>query len=140
MGPGRQRLRGKGRRGDGCYQAIRLGWAGSGCWAGAADARGWAGLGRREGEERAGHGKERPYGPKVRERKNDSFLFLFLQFSKSIFKFKFQFSLKSLINTKHSQNDMHQHVCIKKFLTLFLNFNNTKFIISLSLMHTPLRK
>ena len=58
--------------------------------------------------------------------------FLFLQFSKSIFKFKFQFFLKSLIISKHSQNDMQQHVCIKKFLTLFLNFNSTKFIISLS--------
>ena len=90
--------------------------------------RSWAGA-----EEWASRPKELGHGPKIKKGgKNGFFSFLFLLFSKSLFKFKFQFFLKSLTNSKHSQNDMQQHVCIKKFLTLFLNFNSTKFIISLS--------
>ena len=123
-GPGGQRL-GVERRRGGCLAR---------CWAGAADAHGWAGGWRGAGPRGKERGPAGRFQERGRKRGKILFPFLFLlQFSKSLFKFKFQFFLKSLINSKHSQNVMQQHVCIKKFLTLFfLNFNSTKFIISLS--------
>jgi len=81
----------------------RRGEAGDLCWAGPAwDARG------RPSRAGASARAENRGGEK---RKNFPFSFSKQIFQKH-FKFKFQFSLKFLINTKHSQNNMQQHVCI----------------------------
>ena len=101
------------------YGAAVLGQAGKG--------EGWAAV-----PGRAGKGERGQQAEIMKGKEKGFFSFLFLLFSKTLFKFNFQFFLKSLTNPKHSQNDMQQHVCIKKFLNLFLNFNSTKFIISLS--------
>jgi len=67
-----------------------------------------------EGRARLARWGEKSCGPKTE--KGEEKEFSFFSFSKQIFqkhfKFKFQFSLKFLINTKHSQNNMQQHVCI----------------------------
>ena len=100
-------------KGAAAVAARPFGWAGPAAVLGRAAREGWR-LALGYGGKLGWRGEERkPAGRNSRrEGENDSFLFLFLHFSKSIFKFKFQFFLKSLINSKHSPNDMQQHVCI----------------------------
>ena len=96
VGPGRQRL-GRRRRGDGCGQAVRLGWAAVLGRARRGGELGWGWcwvvvLGR--GEKREGQRAEIQEGRGIKV-----ILRFFLQFSKSLFKFNFQFFSKYLLNS-----------------------------------------